>query len=93
MELRKFIATTIREYLNEQEKTLDNVWYHGTDKKFNEKRTKVLHERYYFDSNKNLIRYIDEKGKIVVNGDKLQEKSIETKNEIVRLLKLRNTKK
>ena len=65
----------------------------STDKKFNEKRTKVLHERYYFDSNKNLIRYIDEKGKIVVNSDKLQEKSIEIKNEIVRLLKLRNTKK
>ena len=36
MELRKFIGTTIREYLNEQKKTLDNVWYHGTDKKFNE---------------------------------------------------------
>lgn len=35
-DFKKFIATTIREYLNEQEKTLYNVWYHGTDKKFNE---------------------------------------------------------
>ncbi|ACZ09125.1 Uncharacterised protein [Sebaldella termitidis] len=64
-----------------------------TDKKFNEKRTKIHKERYYFDSNKNLIRYIDEKGKIIVSGDKLQNESINIKNEIVRLLRLRNTKK
>ena len=65
----------------------------ATDKKFNEKKTKVYQERYYFDSNKNLIRYIDEKGKIIVSGDKLQNESINIKNEIVRLLKLRSTKK
>lgn len=64
-----------------------------TEKKFNDKRTKIYQERYYFDSNKNLIRYIDEKGKIIVSGDKLQNGSINIKNEIVRLLKLRNTKK
>jgi hypothetical protein len=29
MELRKFIATTIREYLNEQQ-SYNSVWYHGT---------------------------------------------------------------
>ena len=63
------------------------------DKKFDDKKTKVLKERYYFDSNKNLIRYIDEKGKIIVSGDKLQNESINIKNEIVRLLKLRSTKK
>ena len=66
---------------------------HIADKKVNEKKTKVYQERYYFDSNKNLIRYIDEKGKIIVSGDKLQDKSIEVKNEIIRLLKLRSTKK
>ena len=65
----------------------------ATDKKFNEKKTKIYKERYYFDSNKNLIRYIDEKGKIIVSGDKLQDESINIKNEIVRLLKLRSTKK
>lgn len=34
MKLRKFIKTTIREYLNEQIKNSDTVWYHGTDKEF-----------------------------------------------------------
>jgi hypothetical protein len=29
MELRKFIATTIREYLNEQQEESNNIWYHG----------------------------------------------------------------
>jgi len=32
MKLRKFIATTIREYLNEN--VYSNIWYHGTDKEF-----------------------------------------------------------
>jgi hypothetical protein len=36
MKLRKFIATTIREYLNEQQ-IFDNkdIWYHGTNNNFN----------------------------------------------------------
>ena len=34
MELRKFIATTIREYLNEQEIFNNNVWFHGTKYNF-----------------------------------------------------------
>ena len=33
MELRKFISTTIREYLNESI-IGDNKWYHGSDYKF-----------------------------------------------------------
>lgn len=32
MELRKFIATTIREYLSENFILPHNIWYHGTDK-------------------------------------------------------------
>jgi hypothetical protein len=38
MELRKFIATTIREYLNEYKinnHELSGYWYHGTNKHFN----------------------------------------------------------
>ena len=31
-DLKKFIATTIREYLNESFYLPDNVWYHGSDK-------------------------------------------------------------
>ena len=34
MELRNFIATTLREYLNEQQVMLNNVWYHGSKEKF-----------------------------------------------------------
>lgn len=30
MELRKFIATTIREYLNEEQNIINENWYHGT---------------------------------------------------------------
>jgi hypothetical protein len=30
MKLRKFIATTIHEYLNEQQKIINENWYHGT---------------------------------------------------------------
>lgn len=33
MELRKFIATTIREYLNENKS--NQIWYHGSDYNFN----------------------------------------------------------
>jgi hypothetical protein len=35
MVLRKFIATTIREYLNENVKDNSDILYHGTDYKFN----------------------------------------------------------
>ena len=41
----------------------------------------------------NLIKKKKKKGKIIVSGDKLQNESINIKNEIVRLLRLRNTKK
>ena len=34
MELRKFITTTIREYLNENVEDNSNILYHGTDNKF-----------------------------------------------------------
>ena len=38
MKLRKFIATTIREYLNEMaipsSTHIDSLWYHGTDEIF-----------------------------------------------------------
>lgn len=63
---------------------------HIADKKINDKKTKIHKERFYFDSNKNLIRYIDEKGKIITNDEKLQKYSLEVKKEIVRLLKLRS---
>ena len=33
MELRKFIATTIKEYLNENYS--NDIWYHGSNNKFN----------------------------------------------------------
>jgi len=35
MKLRKFIATTIREYLNESVDDKSDILYHGTDYKFN----------------------------------------------------------
>ena len=40
MELRKFISTTIREYLNEQHEILNNVWYHGSKEKFDKFKLK-----------------------------------------------------
>ncbi len=40
MELRKFIVTTIREYLNEQLIVNDNTWYHGSKEKFDKFKIK-----------------------------------------------------
>ncbi len=40
MELRKFIATTIREYLNEQHTVNNNIWYHGSKEKFDKFKLK-----------------------------------------------------
>jgi hypothetical protein len=40
MELRNFIATTLREYLNEQQVMLNNVWYHGSKEKFDKFKLK-----------------------------------------------------
>ena len=48
MELRKFIATTIREYLNEQHETLNNIWYHGSKEKFDKFKLK---QGTLFDTN------------------------------------------
>ena len=39
-DLRKFIATTVREYLNEQHEMLNNVWYHGSKEKFDKFKLK-----------------------------------------------------
>ena len=64
-----------------------------TDKKFNEKRTKIHKERYYFDSNKNLIKYIDPKDKEITDSKIIQDKSMEIKKEVVRLLQKRNSGK
>ena len=63
------------------------------DKKFDDKKTKVLKERYYFDSNKNLIKYIDPKDKEITDSKIIQDKSIEIKKEVVRLLQKRNSGK
>ena len=63
------------------------------DKKFDDKKTKIFKERYYFDSNKNLIKYIDQKGNEITDEKKLQNISIEMKKEIVRLLQKRNSSK
>jgi len=41
MELRKFIVTTIREYLNEQLIVNDNTWYHGSKEKFDKFKIKT----------------------------------------------------
>ena len=40
MGLRKFIATTIREYLNEQYSQTNNIWYHGSKEKFDKFKLK-----------------------------------------------------
>lgn len=39
-DLKKFIATTIREYLNEQQEILNNIWYHGSKEKFDKFKLK-----------------------------------------------------
>lgn len=63
------------------------------DKKFDDKKTKVFKERYYFDSNKNLIMYIDPKGTQITDAKKLQNISIDMKKEVVKLLQKRNSGK
>ena len=40
MGLRKFIATTIKEYLNEQYSQTNNIWYHGSKEKFDKFKLK-----------------------------------------------------
>jgi hypothetical protein len=48
MELRKFIATTIREYLNEMAMPssthIDTFWYHGTSK---DNISKIIQDKLY----------------------------------------------
>lgn len=39
-DLKKFIATTIREYLNEQQEMSNNIWYHGSKEKFDKFKLK-----------------------------------------------------
>ena len=56
---------------------VDSKWYKENKLKngevFDKKKSKFSEQRYYFDENEKLIRYIGENKKIVENGQKLKE--------------------
>ena len=56
---------------------VDSKWYKENKLKngevFDKRKSKFSEQRYYFDENEKLIRYIGENKKIVENGQKLKE--------------------
>ena len=56
------------------------------DKTFNKKKTEIKEKRYYFDSDGNLIRYIDENKKIIEDKEKLHYIEKEVRKNIKEVL-------
>ena len=56
---------------------VDSKWYKENELKngevFDKRKSKFSEQRYYFDENEKLIRYIGENKKVVENGQKLKE--------------------
>lgn len=56
---------------------VDSKWYKENEIKngevFDKRKSKFSEQRYYFDENEKLIRYIGENKKVVENGQKLKE--------------------
>ena len=70
MELRKFIATTIREFLNENIEDNSDIVYHGTDYKFN-----------IFNDNKPIF-FVDDVNVARTYGDFIVKAKLEMDNPI-----------
>lgn len=68
---------------------VDSKWYKENDLKkgevFDKRKSKFSEQRYYFDENEKLIRYIGENKKVVVNGQKLKEIEKDILNEYYRI--------
>ena len=68
---------------------VDSKWYKENKLKngevFDKRKSKFSEQRYYFDENEKLIRYIGENKKIVENGQKLKEIEKDILNEYYRI--------
>jgi len=70
---------------------VDSKWYKENEIKngevFDKRKSKFSEQRYYFDENEKLIRYIGENKKLVENGQKLREIEKNVLNEYYRIKK------
>ena len=70
---------------------VDSKWYKENEIKngevFDKRKSKFSEQRYYFDENEKLIRYIGENKKIVENGQKLKKIEKNVLNEYYRIKK------
>ena len=68
---------------------VDSKWYKENKLKngevFDKRKSKFSEQRYYFDENEKLIRYIGENKKVVENGQKLKEIEKDILNEYYRI--------
>ena len=68
---------------------VDSKWYKENEIKngevFDKRKSKFSEQRYYFDENEKLIRYIGENKKVVENGQKLKEIEKDILNEYYRI--------
>ena len=68
---------------------VDSKWYKENELKngevFDKRKSKFSEQRYYFDENEKLIRYIGENKKVVENGQKLKEIEKDILNEYYRI--------